>query len=166
MPPPPSRAKPAIPGTPPAGPAALRPVPAPSSPLDSPPSPLARKLGARSSVPPPSAASADCVPPTAASAATAPWLLSYSMDKIGPLARSAEDCTRIFAAIAGHDFLDRSTLPIDKAAFTFSPAAELKPRALTHRLAHQRLARKGFRSRPSPKSSTPPTKPSSAIFLP
>jgi aspartyl-tRNA(Asn)/glutamyl-tRNA(Gln) amidotransferase subunit A len=56
--------------------------------------------------------------------------LSYSMDKIGPLARSAEDCTRIFAAIAGHDFLDRSTLPIDKAAFTFSPAAELKPRAL------------------------------------
>lgn len=56
--------------------------------------------------------------------------LSYSMDKIGPLARSADDCTRIFAAIAGHDFLDRSTLPIDKAAFTFSPASELKPRTL------------------------------------
>jgi len=56
--------------------------------------------------------------------------LSYSMDKLGPLARSAEDCTRIFAAIAGHDFQDRSTLRIDKAAFTFSPAAELKPRAL------------------------------------
>ena len=56
--------------------------------------------------------------------------LSYSMDKIGPMARTAEDCTRIFAAIAGHDPLDRSTLPIDKAAFTFSPAAELKPRAL------------------------------------
>jgi len=56
--------------------------------------------------------------------------LSYSMDKIGPLARSAEDCTHIFAAIAGHDPLDRSMLPIDKAAFTFSPAAELKPRTL------------------------------------
>jgi len=56
--------------------------------------------------------------------------LSYSMDKIGPLARSAEDCTRIFAAIAGHDPLDRSTLPIDKAAYTYSPAADLKPRAL------------------------------------
>jgi aspartyl-tRNA(Asn)/glutamyl-tRNA(Gln) amidotransferase subunit A len=56
--------------------------------------------------------------------------LSYSMDKIGPLARSAEDCARIFAAIAGHDPLDRSTLPIDKAAFTLSPAGELKPRAL------------------------------------
>src|ERR1700687_4228760 len=56
--------------------------------------------------------------------------LAYSMDKIGPLARSAEDCTRIFAAIAGHDPLDRSTLPIDKAAFTFSPSADLKGRAL------------------------------------
>src|SRR5271170_7194807 len=56
--------------------------------------------------------------------------LSFSMDKIGPLARSAEDCTRIFAAIAGHDFLDRSTLSIDKAAFTYSPASDLKPRAL------------------------------------
>src|SRR5206468_7718919 len=30
--------------------------------------------------------------------------LSYSMDKIGPLARSAEDCAHIFAAIARHDF--------------------------------------------------------------
>src|SRR6516225_3399997 len=32
--------------------------------------------------------------------------LSYSMDKIGPMARSAEDCTTVFAAIAGHDPLD------------------------------------------------------------
>src|SRR5229473_859336 len=56
--------------------------------------------------------------------------LSYSMDKIGPLARSAEDCTNIFAAIAGHDPLDRSTLPVDKAAFTYSPAADLKGRSL------------------------------------
>src|SRR6202007_1682954 len=29
--------------------------------------------------------------------------LAPSMDKIGPLARSADDCARIFAAIAGHD---------------------------------------------------------------
>jgi len=56
--------------------------------------------------------------------------LAYSMDKIGPIARSAEDCTYIFAAIAGHDPLDRSTLPVDKAAFTYSPAAELKGRSL------------------------------------
>lgn len=56
--------------------------------------------------------------------------LSYSMDKIGPMARSAEDCARIFAAIAGHDPLDRSTLPVDRAAFTYSPAAELRSRSL------------------------------------
>jgi aspartyl-tRNA(Asn)/glutamyl-tRNA(Gln) amidotransferase subunit A len=56
--------------------------------------------------------------------------LSYSMDKIGPLARSAEDCARIFAAIAGHDFSDRSTLPIDKAAFTYSASLELGARPI------------------------------------
>ena len=56
--------------------------------------------------------------------------LAYSMDKIGPMARSAEDCTRIFAAIAGHDPLDLDTLAIDKAAFTYSPSAELKNRPL------------------------------------
>jgi aspartyl-tRNA(Asn)/glutamyl-tRNA(Gln) amidotransferase subunit A len=56
--------------------------------------------------------------------------LAYSMDKIGPMARSAEDCTRIFAAIAGHDPLDRDTLAIDKAAFTYSPSVDLKGRVL------------------------------------
>jgi aspartyl-tRNA(Asn)/glutamyl-tRNA(Gln) amidotransferase subunit A len=56
--------------------------------------------------------------------------LSYSMDKIGPLARSAEDCARVFAAIAGHDFSDRSTLPIDKAAFTYSASLELGAKPL------------------------------------
>jgi aspartyl-tRNA(Asn)/glutamyl-tRNA(Gln) amidotransferase subunit A len=56
--------------------------------------------------------------------------LAYSMDKIGPMARTAEDCAKIFAAIAGHDLRDRSTLPVDKAAFTYSPAGELKTRAL------------------------------------
>jgi len=56
--------------------------------------------------------------------------LCFSLDKIGPMARSAEDCTRIFAAIAGHDPLDRSTLAVDKAAFTYSPAGELTRRGL------------------------------------
>jgi aspartyl-tRNA(Asn)/glutamyl-tRNA(Gln) amidotransferase subunit A len=56
--------------------------------------------------------------------------LAPSMDKIGPLARSAEDCAKIFASIAGHDPKDRSTLPIDKAAFTDSPSLELKARPL------------------------------------
>jgi aspartyl-tRNA(Asn)/glutamyl-tRNA(Gln) amidotransferase subunit A len=56
--------------------------------------------------------------------------LSYSLDKIGPMARSVEDCIRIFAAIAGHDPQDRSTLPVDRAAFTYSPAADLKKHGL------------------------------------
>jgi aspartyl-tRNA(Asn)/glutamyl-tRNA(Gln) amidotransferase subunit A len=56
--------------------------------------------------------------------------LAPSMDKIGPVARSAEDCARIFAAIAGHDPKDRSTMPIDRAAFTYSPSMELRSRAL------------------------------------
>ncbi len=56
--------------------------------------------------------------------------LAYSMDKIGPLARSAEDCARVFAAIAGHDFADRSTLPIDKAAFTYSASLDLGAKQL------------------------------------
>ena len=56
--------------------------------------------------------------------------LSPSMDKIGPLARSADDCARIFAAIAGHDSRDRGTLPLDRAAFTYSAAMELRSRPL------------------------------------
>ena len=56
--------------------------------------------------------------------------LAPSMDKIGPMARSAEDCARIFAAIAGHDPKDRGMLPLDKAAFTYSPSADLRSRSL------------------------------------
>ena len=56
--------------------------------------------------------------------------LSYSMDKIGPMARSVEDCAHIFAVIAGHDIKDQSTLPLDKAAFTYSPSAELSAGSL------------------------------------
>jgi aspartyl-tRNA(Asn)/glutamyl-tRNA(Gln) amidotransferase subunit A len=56
--------------------------------------------------------------------------LAPSMDKIGPLARTAEDCAHVFGAIAGHDPRDRSTLPLDKAAFTYSPSMELKGRSL------------------------------------
>ncbi len=36
--------------------------------------------------------------------------LSWSMDKLGPLARTAEDCGLVLAAIAGDDPLDPSTL--------------------------------------------------------
>jgi len=56
--------------------------------------------------------------------------LAPSMDKIGPMARSAEDCARIFAVLAGHDAKDHGTLAVDKAAFTYSPSMELKARSL------------------------------------
>src|ERR1700687_3622897 len=56
--------------------------------------------------------------------------LSPSMDKIGPLARSADDCGLIFAAIAGHDARDRGTLPIDRAAFTYSASVAVRARLL------------------------------------
>jgi aspartyl-tRNA(Asn)/glutamyl-tRNA(Gln) amidotransferase subunit A len=52
--------------------------------------------------------------------------LSYSMDKIGPMARSAEDCGAILGALAGHDPADRHSLPHDDARFDY----DRKPRAL------------------------------------
>ena len=45
--------------------------------------------------------------------------LAYSMDKIGPMARAADDCGLILAAIAGHDDDDRASLPPDQAAFHY-----------------------------------------------
>src|SRR5262249_43492769 len=56
--------------------------------------------------------------------------LSFSMDKIGPMARSAEDCARVFSAIAGHDIRDRGTVPVHKGAVTYSPSLDLKSRQL------------------------------------
>jgi aspartyl-tRNA(Asn)/glutamyl-tRNA(Gln) amidotransferase subunit A len=37
--------------------------------------------------------------------------LSYSMDKIGPMARSASDCSTVLDVIAGHDDKDKGSLP-------------------------------------------------------
>ena len=56
-------------------------------------------------------------------------VLCASLDKIGPLARSATDCGTVLAAIAGHDPKDPSSLPREEAAFAFSAAGEA-PRKL------------------------------------
>ena len=54
--------------------------------------------------------------------------LSYSMDKIGPLARSADDCALVLSAIAGSDPQDAGTLPDAEARFTYRlPAPPKKP---------------------------------------
>jgi aspartyl-tRNA(Asn)/glutamyl-tRNA(Gln) amidotransferase subunit A len=48
--------------------------------------------------------------------------LAYSLDKIGPMGRTADDCALILSAIAGYDPLDRSSLPSAEASFSFSVA--------------------------------------------
>ena len=53
--------------------------------------------------------------------------LAYSMDKIGPMARSADDCGLILATIAGHDDDDRASLPPDQAAFRYPQSTSNKP---------------------------------------
>lgn len=49
--------------------------------------------------------------------------LSWSMDKIGPLCRSVEDCALVFAAIHGFDGLDASA--VDRP-FTWPPRRDLR----------------------------------------
>jgi aspartyl-tRNA(Asn)/glutamyl-tRNA(Gln) amidotransferase subunit A len=49
--------------------------------------------------------------------------LSYTLDKLGPLARSAEDCAIILAAIAAHDEEDPSSLQQLDAQFVWPPAS-------------------------------------------
>ncbi len=49
--------------------------------------------------------------------------LSWTMDKIGPIARSVEDCALIFAAIHGPDGLDDSVL--ENIPFVWKPESKL-----------------------------------------
>jgi aspartyl-tRNA(Asn)/glutamyl-tRNA(Gln) amidotransferase subunit A len=51
--------------------------------------------------------------------------VSASMDKIGVLARTADDCALVFACIAGHDELDASSRP--DAAYTDHAEPPAKP---------------------------------------
>ncbi len=49
--------------------------------------------------------------------------LAYSMDKIGPMARTADDCALVLAAIAGHDPKDLASLPAGEAEFSYAAPA-------------------------------------------
>ena len=60
--------------------------------------------------------------------------LSWSMDKIGPMCRSVEDCALVFSAIYGPDGRDMS---LTDEAFVWDPA--LDPHATAGRLCAQRL---------------------------
>jgi aspartyl-tRNA(Asn)/glutamyl-tRNA(Gln) amidotransferase subunit A len=59
--------------------------------------------------------------------------LSYSMDKIGPMARSAADCALILSAIAGHDDRDEGSMGERHAGFAYAaPARPLRIGWLTN----------------------------------
>ena len=49
--------------------------------------------------------------------------IAWSMDKLGPMARTADDCGLILSVIAGHDPQDHDSLPPELAAFRYSPSA-------------------------------------------
>jgi Asp-tRNA(Asn)/Glu-tRNA(Gln) amidotransferase A subunit family amidase len=61
--------------------------------------------------------------------------LSYTMDKIGPIARSAEDCDLVLKVISGHDSEDLGSLP--EAAAKYSGAGELQGRLRVGWLVNQ-----------------------------
>ncbi len=50
--------------------------------------------------------------------------LSYSMDKIGPIARSAEDCDLVLQVISGHDSGDAGSLPESAAKYAGATAPQ------------------------------------------
>jgi len=54
---------------------------------------------------------------------TGAMALSWSMDKIGPIARATEDCAIVFNAIYGPDGLDQSIID---APFNYDPKQDLK----------------------------------------
>jgi len=64
--------------------------------------------------------------------------IAWSMDKIGPMARSADCCALILAAIAGHDPLDWDSLPQAQAAFAPPPDRPLRVGRLTNVFPHAR----------------------------
>ncbi|HEX5324895.1 MAG TPA: amidase [Capsulimonadaceae bacterium] len=56
--------------------------------------------------------------------------LAWSMDKLGPMARTADECGIILSAIAGHDPRDHDSLPPALASFPYSSASSRSKRPL------------------------------------
>jgi aspartyl-tRNA(Asn)/glutamyl-tRNA(Gln) amidotransferase subunit A len=53
--------------------------------------------------------------------------IAWSMDKLGPMARTADCCGLALAAMAGHDPKDHDSLPPGLAEFAYAPEAAEKP---------------------------------------
>ncbi len=46
--------------------------------------------------------------------------IAWTMDKLGPMARTADDCRLVLSVLAGHDSKDHDSLPPDVAEFPYS----------------------------------------------
>jgi aspartyl-tRNA(Asn)/glutamyl-tRNA(Gln) amidotransferase subunit A len=53
--------------------------------------------------------------------------IAWSMDKIGPMARTADCCGLVLSVMAGHDARDHDSLPPGLAEFQWPPAGQAKP---------------------------------------
>jgi aspartyl-tRNA(Asn)/glutamyl-tRNA(Gln) amidotransferase subunit A len=53
--------------------------------------------------------------------------IAWSMDKLGPMARTADCCGLALAAMAGHDPKDHDSLPSGLAEFAYAPETAEKP---------------------------------------
>jgi aspartyl-tRNA(Asn)/glutamyl-tRNA(Gln) amidotransferase subunit A len=66
--------------------------------------------------------------------------IAYSMDKLGPMARSADCCGLVLSVIAGHDPKDHHSLPASMSAFSYDhnqSARALRVGRLTNVWNHQ-----------------------------
>ena len=55
--------------------------------------------------------------------------IAWTMDKLGPMARTADDCGLVLSVIAGHDPKDYDSLPAGAAEFSYSSLLEKRPAA-------------------------------------
>ena len=53
--------------------------------------------------------------------------VAYSMDKLGPMARTADCCGLVLSVIAGHDPRDHHSLPSSMSAFQYAAASPSRP---------------------------------------
>jgi aspartyl-tRNA(Asn)/glutamyl-tRNA(Gln) amidotransferase subunit A len=56
--------------------------------------------------------------------------IAYTMDKLGPMARTADDCGLVLSVIAGHDPLDYDSLPAGVAEFNYPAPARTPTKPL------------------------------------
>jgi aspartyl-tRNA(Asn)/glutamyl-tRNA(Gln) amidotransferase subunit A len=56
--------------------------------------------------------------------------IAYSMDKLGPMARTAEDCALVLGIIAGHDPLDHDSIAATALQFSYSDTEPVLNRPL------------------------------------